>query len=184
MNKHMLSSSKSAFRCLALLLPVTMAGCVIFSPSTPIAIAELKPTQGSNVSGTTSFVLQGDKLLIDARIKGLTPGMHGFHIHEKGDCSAPDGTSAGGHFNPTAMGHGNPADEKHHAGDLGNLTADANGNAVFNVTVPLHGLSMGKSGTNSIVERGLIVHGDPDDFKTQPTGNSGKRVACGVIKLQ
>jgi Cu-Zn family superoxide dismutase len=151
---------------------------------TPIAVSQLSPTQGNKANGAVSFVQKGDKILVDARIDGLQPGLHGFHIHEKGDCSAPDATSAGGHFNPSSKPHGDPAHSEHHAGDLGNLKADAAGNAVMQMTVPLSGLSLAKDAPNSIVGKALIVHADPDDMKTQPTGNSGKRVACGVIRLK
>jgi Cu-Zn family superoxide dismutase len=148
------------------------------------AVADLKPTQGNKASGTAKFVKQGDRIMVEARVEGLTPGLHGFHIHEKGDCSAPDATSAGGHFNPVKTEHGNPASGAHHGGDLGNLDADAKGVAKLSTSIPAQGLSMNKEGANSIVGRGLVVHADPDDFKTQPTGNSGKRVACGVIGLK
>ena len=161
-----------------------LSGCAMLSPNAPIAVAELSPTQGNKVSGTTTFVQQGNKVLIDARIKGLTRGLHGFHIHEKGDCSSGDGMSAGGHFNPGNMEHGDPSAMKHHGGDLGNLTADASGNAVLNTSIVMHGIGFARSGVNSINGRGLIIHADPDDFTTQPTGNSGKRVACGIINLQ
>lgn len=161
-----------------------VSGCAILSPSSPIATVELKPTAGNKVSGTTTFVRQGEKVLVDARIKGLKPGRHGFHIHEGGDCSAPDDRGIGGHFNPGGSEHGNPASGKHHGGDLGNLDADANGNAVLNTTVTMQGLSFAKTGANSIIGRGLIVHADADDLTTQPTGNSGKFVACGIIVLQ
>lgn len=171
--------------------PVTLAlsvamlsGCAMLSPSASIATADLNPTQGNTASGTTTFVKQGDKVLIDARISGLKPGLHGFHIHEKGDCSAPDGASAGGHFNPSGADHGDPAAAKHHGGDLGNLMADAGGNAVLNTTISMHGISFASTGADSIAGRGLIIHADADDFMTQPTGNSGKRVACGVITLR
>ena len=172
---------------LLLTLAVSMAftsGCAVLSPSAPIATAELTPIAGNKVSGTTTFVRQGDKVLVDARIKGLKPGRHGFHIHEGGDCSAPDASGIGGHFNPAGAEHGNPASGKHHGGDLGNLDADANGNAVLNVMVTMQGLSFAKSGANSIIGRGLIVHADADDLTTQPGGNSGKYVACGIIVLQ
>ncbi|MDB5842146.1 MAG: hypothetical protein JWQ23_4098 [Herminiimonas sp.] len=163
---------------------VILSGCASFSPSTPIAVADLKPTQGNTVSGVTSFVQQGNRILVDARIKGLKPGQHGFHVHEVGDCSAPDGSSAGGHFNPTSDSHGDPAAMNHHGGDLGNLNADAEGNAVLNTSLPTQRISMNKSGPNSIVGRSLVVHADPDDFTSQPAGNSGKRIACGIISLQ
>ncbi len=150
----------------------------------PTAVAELAPTAGNTASGTTSFTKQGDKVAVQARFKGLTPGVHGFHIHEKGDCSSGDGMSTGGHFNPAGGSHGSPESMKQHGGDLGNLTADASGNAVLNATVVMPGVTFDRAGAGSIHNRGLIVHADPDDYTTQPTGNSGKRVACGVISLR
>jgi Cu-Zn family superoxide dismutase len=162
----------------------SLSGCAAFAPPAAVAVADLQPTQGNGASGTVSFVQKGDRLLVDARVKGLKPGPHGFHVHEKGDCGAPDAMSAGGHFNPTGSAHGSPAGDRRHGGDLGNLEADAGGNAALNATIPLHGVSVAAPGADSIVGRALIVHADPDDFTTQPTGNSGKRVACGVIRLQ
>jgi Cu-Zn family superoxide dismutase len=105
--------------------------------------------------------------------------MHGFHVHEKGDCSAPDGMSAGGHFNPTGKPHGNPASTDHHAGDMPALVADAAGNATLQTE--LAPMSVG-GGVTDIVGKAVIVHKDADDYTTQPTGNSGARVACGVIR--
>lgn len=165
------------------LFSVAVAGCASMS-SSPIAVATLQPTQGNTTSGTVSFVQKGDQLLIDARITGLAPGAHGLHIHEKGDCSAPDATSAGGHFNPSASKHGDPLRAEHHGGDFGNLTADATGTASLQLAVPTSQINLGKHAANSILGKGLIVHADPDDYVTQPTGNSGKRLACGVINLK
>ena len=142
------------------------------------AEAVLKATQGNSVAGTVSFRQDGDAVVVTAQVSGLTPGAHGFHIHEKGDCSAPDATSAGGHFNPTGKPHGNPEHADHHGGDMPQLVADASGNA--RLTARLAGLSVSE-GPASVLGRGVIVHAAPDDFKTQPTGNSGARVACGVI---
>ena len=142
------------------------------------AEAVLKPTQGNSAAGTVSFRQDGDAVVVTAQVSGLTPGAHGFHIHEKGDCSAPDATSAGGHFNPTGKPHGNPEHADHHGGDMPQLVADASGNA--RLTARLAGLSVSE-GPASVLGRGVIVHAAPDDFKTQPTGNSGARVACGVI---
>lgn len=161
-----------------------VSGCAMLSPSAMIAVADLKPTPGNNVSGTTTFVRQGEKVLVDARIKGLKPGRHGFHVHEGGDCSGPDASNAGGHFNPGGAAHGNPAAGAHHGGDLGNIEADASGNAVLNATVTMQGLSFAKTGANSIIGRSLVIHADADDLTSQPSGNSGKRVACGIIVLQ
>ncbi|WP_151632411.1 superoxide dismutase family protein [Noviherbaspirillum aerium] len=172
-----------------LLGSIALAGCAGMSGQgagnpKPIAVSQLNPTQGNKTSGSVSFVQNGDRIMIDARIDGLTPGAHGFHVHEKGDCSAPDGMSAGGHFNPSGTAHGGPDHGDRHAGDLGNLNADAGGNAVLKLTVPASQISLSKDAPNSVVGKALIVHADPDDYKTQPTGNSGKRVACGIIALQ
>jgi Cu-Zn family superoxide dismutase len=163
---------------------VVLSGCASLSPPAQNAVAELKPTQGNTVSGTATFVERGDKMLVEVRLKGLAPGLHGFHVHEKGDCSAPDASSAGAHFNPTAKAHGNPLSGEHHAGDLGNVTADAQGNAVFAIELPVRDFSLANNAPDSIVGRSLIVHADLDDLKTQPAGNSGKRVACAVITLR
>lgn len=160
-----------------------MAGQGAGNPK-PIAVSQLNPTQGNKTNGSVSFVQNGDRIIIDARIDGLTPGAHGFHVHERGDCSAPDGMSAGGHFNPSGRPHGGPEHADRHAGDFGNLNADANGNAVLRLTVPASQISLAREASNSVVGKALIVHTDPDDYKTQPTGNAGKRVACGIIALQ
>ena len=124
------------------------------------------------------FTPNADRVRVVANVTGLAPGEHGFHIHEKGDCSAADATSAGGHFNPANKAHGNPSAGEHHGGDMPMLIADAAGNATLDAT--LDTVTLG-SGANGIVGRAVIVHQDPDDYKTQPTGNSGARVACGVI---
>lgn len=144
------------------------------------AEAILSPTQGNQVSGVVTFVAEGDQIRVVADVKGLTPGKHGFHIHEKGDCSAPDGSSAGGHFNPDTHNHGAPDAKDRHAGDLGNIEADKDGNAHYEIVDSIIKLD----GPNSIVGRAVIVHEKPDDFVTQPTGNAGNRLACGVIKAQ
>lgn len=159
-------------------LVAALAACATGYGGGPTAEAGLAPTKGNAASGMVSFRQEGANVVVDARVSGLTPGAHGFHIHDKGDCSAADGTSAGGHFNPTAKPHGHPEHADHHAGDLPQLVADAAGNAALTATLP--GLTIG-SGAANIVGRGLIVHAAADDFKTQPTGNSGARVACGVI---
>lgn len=145
------------------------------------ADVELKPTVGSTTKGTVRFNQQGNQLQIEADLAGLAPGVHGFHLHEKGDCSAPDGTSAGGHFNPASQQHGGPEHSAHHGGDFGNITADASGKAKLSLTVPTSQISLDAGAANNIVGRGMIVHADPDDFVTQPTGNAGKRLACGVV---
>jgi Cu-Zn family superoxide dismutase len=144
------------------------------------AVAALEATKGNSTTGTVTFTQQGGKVLVNAQVTGLKPNAeHGFHVHEKGDCSSGDGMSTGGHFNPGGKphGHGGAAPE-HHAGDMPNLKADANGKA--SVTFSLATITVG-SGATDVIGRGLIVHRDADDYKTQPTGNAGPRLACAVI---
>lgn len=144
------------------------------------AIAALEPLGDSGVRGTVQFTRVGsDRMRIRAQVEGLTPGPHGFHIHEFGDCSAPDGQSAGGHFNPEGKSHGGPEGPDHHLGDLGNIEADAGGRAAIAMTTDIITLDTGPRG---ILGRSVIVHAGPDDLQTDPSGNSGARLACGVIR--
>ena len=144
------------------------------------ATAKLEPTKGSRVRGTANFEQRGDKVRVAANVSGLRPNSEfGFHIHEIGDCSSGDGMSAKGHFNPHGKPHGRAGAPERHAGDLPSIKAAKNGRAKLDVT--LDGISIG-SGPGNIIGRGLIIHADPDDYKTQPTGNAGARIACGVIK--
>jgi Cu-Zn family superoxide dismutase len=140
------------------------------------AVAVLHSASGSQVSGTITFTKSGDSVQVVADITGLTPGKHGFHIHEFGDCSAADATSAGGHFNPMKKPHGAPDASERHAGDLGNIEADSTGKAHLDLKDNM----LKFSGENSILGRAVIVHEKADDW-SQPTGNAGGRVACGVI---
>jgi Cu-Zn family superoxide dismutase len=143
------------------------------------AVAELHPASGSQVSGAVTFIQRGNRVTVVADVRGLPPNSsHGFHIHEKGDCSAPDAMSAGGHFNPDQHPHGGPSMPMHHAGDLGNLEANAEGRAYKRMTVDDITLDHGSHG---VLDRGVIVHEKLDDYTTQPTGNAGARIACGVI---
>jgi len=146
-----------------------------------VAVAELQPTKGNSVTGTVTFSQRGNRIRVEANVRGLKPDAeHGFHVHEKGDCSSGDGMSAAGHFNPGGSPHGNyHAGGPMHAGDMPNLRADGEGNAraVFETA----GMSIG-SGQADIVGKGLIVHRDPDDYKSQPAGNAGARLACAVIR--
>lgn len=145
----------------------------------PSATAELAPTAGSSAGGSVRFVQKGDLVVAEASLTGLTPnGTHGFHIHETGDCSAPDASSAGGHFDPSGSPHGGPLGEVRHGGDLGNLKADANGHA--RALVQVAGISI-DNGPDRILGRAIVVHAGPDDLTSQPAGNSGARIACGVI---
>jgi superoxide dismutase, Cu-Zn family len=160
------------------LLAGLLAGCFAAESQAQSATATLSPTAGNTVAGTVTFTQKGDKVTVNAKLTGLTLGWHGFHIHEKGDCSAPDAMSAGGHFNPTGMHHGHPDSADHHVGDMPMLQADASGNVTL--TTDLKGLTIG-GGAGDIVGKSVIVHKDADDYKTQPTGNSGARMACGII---
>ena len=152
-------------------------GCA--APQGPAAVASLNPTTGNKASGTVRFVQSGGQVLVSGEVRGLTPGAnHGFHVHEKGDCSSFDGNSAGGHFNPDGKPHGQHGHAPHHAGDLPSLKADANGVAAFSFET--NTVTVG-SGITDVIGKGLIVHRNPDDYITQPTGNSGPRLACAVI---
>jgi superoxide dismutase, Cu-Zn family len=163
----------------SLVAVAALAGCSTVGSSGPSANVTLAPTQGNTAAGTMTFESRGDELRVQVRVTGLKPNVeHGFHIHEKGDCSAPDATSAGGHFNPHGHPHG-PQDAAHHAGDMPALKADANGVAEAKFT--MKGVTIG-SGAGDIVGKGVVVHAQPDDYKTQPTGNSGARIACGVVR--
>ena len=146
----------------------------------PRAEARLEPRSGSTVNGTVSFSVAGDKLRVQAKVSGLTPGEHGFHVHDSGDCSAPDATSAKGHFNPASKSHGHHHGAERHAGDLPNLVADSGGNARYEAEVDQ--LTLGND-NHGIIGRSVVIHADPDDYKSQPAGNSGKRVACGTIQV-
>lgn len=141
------------------------------------AVAVLHPTEGSDARGTVTFIRTQNGIRISADVEGLSPGQHGFHIHEFGDCTAPDGTSAGGHFNPEGNPHGAPSDTERHVGDLGNLSADESGMGHYERTDS----HITFEGPHSIIGRGVIVHANEDDLTTQPTGNAGPRMACGVV---
>jgi superoxide dismutase, Cu-Zn family len=169
----------------------TAAPAVTAAPAAPAAVetpaatalVALAPTKDSKVSGTLTMTQEKTGgVSIVGQVGNLEPGSkHGFHVHEKGDCSAPDGTSAGGHFNPTSQEHGNPTvpGGMHHLGDIVNIEADATGTANVRVTIPDATLHDG--GANDLIGKGVIVHAAADDYATQPSGNSGARLACGRI---
>jgi Cu-Zn family superoxide dismutase len=164
---------------LAAAAALSMAGCAGFT-SGPSATAQLAPTTGNTTSGQVTFKPSGGKVVVAGEVRGLKPNTeHGFHVHEKGDCSSGDGMSTGGHFNPAGSPHGRHGAGSHHAGDLPSLKADANGVARFSFESST--ISVG-SGAADVVGKGLIVHRDPDDYRTQPTGNAGPRLACAVIQ--
>jgi Cu-Zn family superoxide dismutase len=145
----------------------------------PRAVATLDARSGSNVTGQAAFTEGPGGVKIVVHVENAPPGVHGLHIHEKGDCSDGEGKSAGGHFNPSGAEHAGPMDEKHHAGDLGNIEVQADGTGTLVITSKM--LTV-KEGPNSVVGRSVIFHEKADDLKTQPTGNAGGRLACGVIR--
>lgn len=144
------------------------------------AVAELEPTEGNEVRGTVTFTEEGDGVRVVATLTGLEAGPHGFHVHEFGDCSAPDASSAGGHFAPLGNPHGAPdaAEGQRHVGDLGNIEADDTGSASYDRVDNVITLD----GERSIIGKAVVVHSQEDDFETQPTGDAGDRLACGVIE--
>lgn len=161
-------------------LAVALVGCQGMRLSGPSASANLQPTTGNKASGTATFTQVGDKVRVVANVSGLNPGQeHGFHIHEVGDCSSGDGMSTKGHFNPLGKPHAHYSTPERHAGDMPALKADANGDARIDTTLDVITVAPGPA---SVVGRGLIVHAGPDDYKTQPTGNAGPRIACAVIQ--
>ena len=160
---------KQTFKLAACAL--VLSSCATMQPDGPSATAVVRPASGSQAHGTVKFTQVGTRVRVDAEIAALTAGLHGMHIHEKGDCSA--------HFNPAAKKHGPPDSMERHAGDLGNLKADEYGKATLSMMVD--GISVGK-GVDGVIGRGVIVHADADDLKTDPAGNSGARIGCGVIE--
>ncbi len=145
----------------------------------PTASATLMAREGGTVAGTVTFTEIDNGVMIVAHITGAPAGTHGFHIHDVGDCSSADFKSAGGHFNPTDMPHGAPADMERHAGDLGNVEVGEDGTAHHEAASSMITVS---EGPNSIVGRGVILHEDADDLVSQPTGAAGARLACGVVE--
>jgi len=134
----------------------------------------------STVTGTATFTEKNGKVTFTAKISGLQPGIHAIHIHEKSDCSAADGSSAGGHWNPTFKKHGKWGDVEHHRGDIGNFTADEKGNGTITLTTDEWSIG-GEDPSKDILGKGLIVHQGADDYISQPAGNAGARVACSAI---
>lgn len=144
------------------------------------ARAELVSAPGANVDGVVTFTERGGSLLVEANIEsGLSAGQHGFHVHETGTCLPPDFKSAGDHFNPTKTKHGGPDAPEHHAGDFGNLQAQADGSARGSITS--NAITLGE-GPSSVLGKAVVIHKQADDFSTQPAGGAGERLACGVIR--
>jgi len=162
---------------LAMLL--ALAGCDSMSKG-PYAEAQLQAAPGGKAWGRVTFHETDGKTFIRADVNGLAPNQQfGFHVHEKGDCSAPDFMSAGGHFNPDAKPHGDHKTAQAHAGDMPNLSSNGEGVAVLSYN---SGVLTVAQGPRSVVGRAVVVHASPDDYKSQPAGNAGARIACGVVK--
>lgn len=143
----------------------------------------LSPKSNSKVTGTVMFTEADGTVTVHAMLTGLEPGEHAIHIHEKSDCSSPDGVSTGGHWNPTSKPHGKwGAETGYHKGDIGNFTADSNGNGHIMLSTSEWCIGCGDA-TKDILGKGVIVHAGVDDFTTQPTGNAGGRISCaGIIQ--
>ena len=170
-----------AMKKLALLSLLALIAAACASTSGPTAIATLSPSLGQTSAGTVKLMQKADGSVdVQVDLTGVPPGMHGFHIHEKGDCG-DNGNAAGGHFNPATSEHGAPEMPPHHAGDWGNVTANESHevHSKFNT----RSVSVA-AGATSAVGHAIILHQNPDDLKTQPTGNAGARIACGVVTLQ
>jgi Cu-Zn family superoxide dismutase len=167
-----------AGQVLVLLTAAALAGCQTMSDEPLRASAGLEPTKGNKAIGEVNFEQMGGKVRVTAQVIRLPAnGEFGFHIHEVGDCSSGDGMSAKGHFNPYGKPHGQGAER--HAGDMPNLKSDAKGKAKLVTDLDIITLTSGPAG---IIGRAVVVHADPDDYRTQPTGNAGARLACGVIR--
>jgi Cu-Zn family superoxide dismutase len=182
----------STLSLLAATLVIAFAGCASKNGAPPAAasgpmvgqtkaaVATLSPAASGAALGIVTFAASGNQVDVHVVATGLPPGsVHGFHVHETGNCASPDFTSAGGHFNPTKQPHG-PQSGPHHMGDMPSLLADPAGKIDTKFTV--EGVALG--GTDGYVGRAVILHAGPDDYATQPTGNSGGRIACGVIAAQ
>jgi len=180
-------------RTLALLIPflaLATTGVSVAFGAEPVpesvqttAIVSLTPAAGSAVRGHLTLTNEGSAVYIRGELTGLAPGKeHGFHVHESGQCVLPDFASAGGHLNPTKDPHGAPKSTSRHLGDLPNAKADENGRAAVDISVKGATLVDKDGGPNQILGKALVVHAMPDDYKSQPSGNSGARVACGVIR--
>lgn len=170
-----------------ILFGIAVVGVLIFSCKSSSSTSKSKTVNlvfetksNSGVTGTAVFTETNGEVTFTAKLSGLKPGQHGIHIHEKADCSAADAASAGGHWNPTFKKHGKWTDAEHHKGDIGNFTADTNGNGTITLTTNEWCIGCGDA-TKDILGKGLIVHDKPDDFVTQPSGNAGARVACSAI---
>ena len=176
---------------LLLLIGISLAltGCervqqqagVLTMPTAKQAIATIDSASESSVTGMAIFTQDGDQITLVIEIQNASPGLHAVHIHENGDCSSPDGKSAGGHWNPTGVAHGKWGEGEFHLGDIGNITVGEDGTGSIELTTDLWEIGTGSD--IDVVGKGIIVHADADDFTSQPSGNAGARIGCGVIVL-
>ncbi len=179
---------KNALKFSALLFALSAMALVIYScasddSDTTTATAEMVATNNSGLSGTVTFTEDADGgVTMEANISGIAEGEYAIHIHAMGDCSAADGTSAGGHWNPTNEDHGVWGTAPFHLGDIGNITIGADGTGTISRTTDLWCVGCGED--NDVVGKGMIVHEGIDDFSSQPSGAAGARIGCGVIELQ
>ena len=182
------SGTKLTFLIL-LCISVTVFGCekvvqqaADLTPATPVqANAVIGSTNDSGVTGTAVFTQNDDQITLMIEIQGASPGLRAVHIHEYGDCSAPDGSSAGGHWNPTGVAHGKWGEGEFHLGDIGNITVGEDGTGSISLTTDLWEIGTGSD--VDVVGKGIIVHAGADDFTSQPSGAAGMRIGCGVIVL-
>lgn len=150
-----------------------------WNAETARAAAAIQGRSGSALTGEALFVEDAAGVVVHVRVEGAPPGWHAVHVHEVGDCSADDGSSAGGHFNPDGHRHGSPDASEKHAGDLGNMWVDAEGRGSHTLRSPV--LTV-RPGARSVVGRSIVVHAAADDLVSQPSGAAGARIGCGVIR--
>jgi superoxide dismutase, Cu-Zn family len=172
-----LAGAFAAFAAVSLVVACTSTPA---APAGAQAKATIEPRSGSNVGGWATFTDRSTGgVAVVVHIENAPPGTHGIHVHEKGDCSALDASSAGAHFNPGGMPHAGPADTHRHAGDLGNMTIESNGTGHLEMVTDL--LTV-KPGPNSVVGKSVVFHEKADDLTSQPSGNAGGRLGCGVVQ--
>ena len=189
MKRNALIFGTKASLFLLVCISLVLVGCeriqqqtdIISIPSVIQAIATIAPTSDSGVTGMAAFTQDGDQITLTIEIQNATPGLHAVHIHESGDCSAPDGASAGGHWNPTGVAHGRWGEGEFHLGDIGNITVGEDSTGSIELTTDLWEIGTGSD--IDVVGKGIIVHAGADDFVSQPSGAAGARIGCGVIVL-
>ena len=160
--------------------PAAEPEVVVEEPAALVAVAVLKPRADSQASGTVTFTEVDGGVEMVADVARAAPGPHGIHLHEFGDCSADDFTSAGAHFNPADVPHGGPGDSVRHAGDFGNIEIGEDGTGRLRLTTDMLTVA---PGPNTVVGRAVILHETADDLESQPTGAAGGRIACGIVRL-